>query len=170
MLRYPVAGKSWVTSIWRCFDMDVSKRDTYLLPDVDGNLISVSEEVYKAWYKARRQERYHKEKDRKQKLISLERIAENNIFGDSMISNPDDEVEHIVINKLYNNLLSKYLKQISSDKLKFLCLLYADRQSLSYAARYMGWSRKKGEYWKNKLLWELREAFKKDGITEYKFY
>ena len=55
------------------------ERKSYVLRMPDGSLIEVTREVYLEWYQSRRKERYQMERQKKQRVCSLEAL---NGYGD----------------------------------------------------------------------------------------
>ena len=52
------------------------ERKSYVLRMPDGSLIEVTREVYLEWYQSRRKERYQMERQKKQRVCSLEALTE----------------------------------------------------------------------------------------------
>lgn len=141
----------------------------YYLTTVNGETVDVSEEVYREYRRSERHEKYLIERDRKKKVQSLNQMAEDNMFCDCGIADDSSQVEAIVFRSMYAALLNEYLKSFTEEQQRFLNLLYEECLSVTAASFQMGWSRRKGQYWKRKLLLELRECFRCDDITDYPF-
>ena len=163
-----IAEKLLEKVFWRITEMFRSI-EKYYLTTADGKRVAVSEEVYREYRKSERHEKYLLERDRKKKLQSLDQMAESSIFGDCGVYDDFMQVEAIVLRGIYTELLNEYLKAITHEQRRFLSLLYEDRMTVAAASKKMGWSRRKGQYWKRKLLLRLREYFRRDGITDYSF-
>jgi DNA-directed RNA polymerase specialized sigma subunit len=146
----------------------MTKQSKYLLRDYRGNLIPVSEDVYKEWYRMKRHEKYLREQANKNRVCSLEGMATRSVYGDCGIFDPANEVEAIIMKHFYEEKLKGYFEQLPEEHQLFLEYLYADGCTLKEASSRMGWHRKKGEYWRNKLLSQLREQFHNEGIDEYR--
>lgn len=141
--------------------------EKYYLTTASGERVYVPDSVYFDYRKSMRHEKYLAEKDQKNGLQSLEQMAESSIFREPGIIDGSAQVEDIVFQHFYLELLYGYLASLSEEQRRFLSLLFEERLTLTAASSAMGWSRKKGQYWKNRLLNQLRESFRQDGITEY---
>lgn len=91
---------------------------------VYGRLIPVSKAVYQAYYKAWRRERYLVERDEEHGLFSYHALDTDDFQGESIIVDPQESVEDLVIQSIMLDKLKEVLELLESEDKQLLLLLF----------------------------------------------
>ena len=108
-------------------------RDRYVIRMRDGTLVEVTRKVYLEWYQSERRERYQKERDRKNGVCSLEVL-------NSAISEENDP-EELVLRKLCCEKVREAVKELTSEEINILYLLFYRELSVKETAQLCECSR-----------------------------
>ena len=92
---------------------------------VDGQLVPVTEEVYREYYRLNRHERYLEEKDAAHKLIHYAAFDTNHSTGEEEIPDEDaEDVADVVTRKLMVEMLHKCLDLLPGDERALMEMLF----------------------------------------------
>ena len=139
------------------------ERDSYVLRMGDGTLVEVSREVYLEWYQSRRRERYQKEKDRKRGVYSLDELEEKgNSQGMPFLVR--DGVEETALRNICRDNVQKALGKLPDADAGLMELLYFNGVTVTDAAEIYGCSRKTIQNRRKRILGELCQLLREQGI------
>lgn len=139
------------------------ERDSYVLRMGDGTLVEVSREVYLEWYQSRRRERYQKEKDRKRGVYSLDELEEKgNSQGMPFLVR--DGVEETALRNICRDKVQKALGKLPDADAGLMELLYFNGVTVTDAAEIYGCSRKTIQNRRKRILGELCQLLREQGI------
>ena len=129
---------------------------------VDSREVKVSAEVYNAFAKAERQDRYVEEQYEKGKLVSLEYLRENGVPLDQICSEIVPDAEEEVIRR-YNQaqlreILVPVLNALKEQDRALVQALYFDEVSERAYAKKLGISYKTVQYRRESVLREIRRT------------
>lgn len=139
------------------------ERDSYVLRMGDGKLVEVSKEVYLEWYQSRRRERYQKEKDRKRGVYSLDELEEKG-SSQGMPFLVRDGVEETALRNIYRYKVQKALGKLPDADAGLMELLYFNGVTVTDAAKIYGCSRKTIQNRRKRILGELCQLLREQGI------
>lgn len=132
---------------------------------IDGVNVEVSEEVFLAYSRADRRERYISE-DTSDRLFSLEQLNENRGQSDYMEMNTFPSAEEIFLEQEEDQSweerkkrLPTVLEELDSDELELIQALYFKGLSAREYAKQLGVYHRTILYRKEKVLEKLREKF-----------
>lgn len=137
----------------------------YVLRASDGGLIHVSEEVYKAYYKMRRRERYQEEQKKKKGVISLD-VAGYNTNSLSKGQAGGSEIEDAMMKKWHLKILYEELDRLVPWDKRMVGLLYFSGLTLKETAAVLGCSRGKVIAHRDKALSKIRARFHREGVLQ----
>ncbi|EOS38929.1 sigma-70 family RNA polymerase sigma factor [Lachnospiraceae bacterium M18-1] len=139
------------------------ERDSYILRMADGTLVEVGREIYLEWYQARRREKYQNERNRKYGVCSLNELEEKGNFLSAFID-VKEGVEEIILRDIFRNKVQEVLKSLPAEDVRLVELLYYAEVTLTDAARIFGCSRRTIQNRKKRILDELCQKMKQQGI------
>ncbi len=139
------------------------ERDGYVLRMGDGTLVEVSREVYLEWYQSRRRERYQKEKDRKRGVYSLDKLEEKG-SSQGMPFLVRDGVEETALRNICRDNVQKALGKLPDADAGLMELLYFNGVTVTDAAEIYGCSRKTIQNRRKRILGELCQILREQGI------
>ena len=153
------------------------ERDSYVLRMGDGTLVEVSREVYLEWYQSRRRERYQKEKDRKRGVYSLDELEEKG-SSQGMPFLVRDGVEETALRNICRDKVQKALGKLpdadapsqpdapgmADADAGLMELLYFNGVTVTDAAEIYGCSRKTIQNRRKRILGELCQLLREQGI------
>ena len=139
------------------------ERDSYVLRMGDGTLVEVSREVYLEWYQSRRGERYQKEKDRKRGVYSLDELEEKG-SSQGMPFLVRDGVEETALRNICRDKVQKALGKLPDADAGLMELLYFNGVTVTDAAEIYGCSRKTIQNRRKRILGELCQLLREQGI------
>ena len=139
------------------------ERDSYVLRMGDGTLVEVSREVYLEWYQSRRRERYQKEKDRKRGVYSLDELEEKG-SSQGMPFLVRDGVEETALRNICRDNVEKALGKLPDADAGLMELLYFNGVTVTDAAEIYGCSRKTIQNRRKRILGELCQLLREQGI------
>ena len=139
------------------------ERDSYVLRMGDGTLVEVSREVYLEWNQSRRRERYQKEKDRKRGVYSLDELEEKG-SSQGMPFLVRDGVEETALRNICRDKVQKALGKLPDADAGLMELLYFNGVTVTDAAQIYGCSRKTIQNRRKRILGELCQLLREQGI------
>ncbi len=106
---------------------------------VDGILVEVSEEVYRAYYSIERHTRTLDEKDTRNGKVLYSDLDTNELLGEEMIPDMDSEsVEDSAIHNILCRELHQYLAMLPKQDVELIQALYFERLTEREYARQIG--------------------------------
>lgn len=132
------------------------ERGKYVIRLGNGTLVEVSREIYLEWYRSERRERYQKERDRKHRLCSIEKLHENGYFPEQSICASDTTQETVLRNECQSRLQNA-LKNLPEQDTRLLKLLYFDEITVKKAADIFNCSRKTIQSRRQRILEKIRK-------------
>jgi RNA polymerase sigma factor (sigma-70 family) len=135
----------------------MAEKNKYLIK-VQGQLVSVTEEVYLTYYRMRRRELHLQEKDAKHGVFFYSALDTRKTNGEDAI--PDlisPHVEDIVVDKLMAQRLHDCIKQLAKEEQEIINGLFFQEKSESMMAAEMGISQQLVNYRKQKILIKLKK-------------
>ena len=131
----------------------------------DGGLIHVSEEVYRAYYKMRRRERYQEEQKKKKGVISLDAAGYNtNFLAKGQVGGL--EIEDAMMKNWHLKILYEEIDRLAPWDKRLIGLLYFSKLTLKEAATVLGCSRGKVIAHRDKALSKIRARFHREGVLQ----
>jgi len=124
---------------------------------VGNELVCVERDVYTAYYKARRREKYVREIEMN-RIISYEHAIEDNFPIETIILEAPELEETVLIRKLFVEQLLKCLED--QEKYIINCLFYSDMTEQAIA-KHMGISQQALHKRKRRILSKLKNYYKK---------
>lgn len=101
--------------------------------------VPVSEEIYKAYCRGERKERYFRESDRRHKVLFYDALDTEELNGSEMFWDPSAEsVEAVAEKDWFLERLQESLKELSDGERELLGRLYVYQDSLRAVARSSG--------------------------------
>lgn len=125
---------------------------------VQGQLISVSEEIYLTYYRMRRREQHLEEKDRSHGVFYYSALDSEETNGEDAI--PDiasSKVEDIVTDKLLAEKLHQCLEQLTEEEQDLIFTLFFQNKSEHQVSRETGIAQKTIHNRKVRILSRLKK-------------
>lgn len=128
---------------------------------VDGILVEVSEEVYRAYYSIERHTRTLDEKDTRNGKVLYSDLDTKELLGEEMIPDTDSEpVEDSAIHNVLCEELHQCLAILPKQDAELIQALYFDRLTEREYAQQIGMSQKGVNKRRQKILDKLRTMMK----------
>ena len=129
---------------------------------VDGREVEVSADVYRAYAKSDRRDRYVEEQYDKGTLVSLEYLAENNVPLDrisaEIVSDAEEEMLRRYSQEQLRAILLPVLNALKNQDRALVQALYFDEVSERAYAKTLGISYKAVQYRRKSVLREIRRT------------
>ena len=107
----------------------MADKEKHYIP-IEGKLIEVEENVYIAYYKMGRRERYLVERDQKNGLLSYDALDQDGIVGQEMMNDPEaDSLEDLVLAKELKSQLHRCIEILSKSERELIQAIYFDGMS-----------------------------------------
>lgn len=129
----------------------------------DGTLVDVTREVYLEWYQSRRRERYQNEQNQKHGICSLNELEDKGNFS-GIILNVAEGLEEIILRNICRDKVQQVLESLPEEDARLIELLYFMEVTVTDAAQILGCSRKTIQNRRKRLLKELCQKMKEQGI------
>jgi RNA polymerase sigma factor (sigma-70 family) len=139
------------------------EREHYVLRMADGTLVDVTREVYLEWYQSRRRERYQNERNQKHGICSLNELEDKGNFS-GIILNVAEGLEEIILRNICRDKVQQVLESLPEEDARLIELLYFMEVTVTDAAQILGCSRKTIQNRRKRLLKELCQKMKEQGI------
>lgn len=139
------------------------EREHYMLRMADGTLVDVTREVYLEWYQSRRRERYQNEQNQKHGICSLNELEDKGNFS-GIILNVAEGLEEIILRNICRDKVQQVLESLPEEDARLIELLYFMEVTVTDAAQILGCSRKTIQNRRKRLLKELCQKMKEQGI------
>lgn len=124
---------------------------------IDDQMIPVNEDVYYAYYRAKRYEKYLEEKDKRNRKVLFSNLDTETTTGEEMI--PDVgaiSVEALVTDALMIERIKECLVSLGDEEKEIVRVLFYDNRSEREAATIWGISQPAVHKRKNRVLTQLR--------------
>lgn len=138
------------------------ERDHYVLRMADGTLVDVTREVYLEWHQSRRREKYQKERNRKHGICSLNELEGKEKYSGFL--DVEEGLEEMVLREIYRDKVWEVLRNLPAEDARLMELLYFLEITVTDAAQILGCSRKTIQNRRKRILKELCQEMKKQGI------
>jgi RNA polymerase sigma factor (sigma-70 family) len=135
----------------------MAEKKKYLIK-VQGQLVSVTEEVYLTYYRMRRRELHLQEKDAKHGVLYYSALDTRETNGEDAI--PDlisPPVEDMVVDKLMAQRLHQCIGQLTEQEQKLIDALFFQGKSEPMLSAEIGISQQLINYRKQKILLKLKK-------------
>ena len=107
----------------------MANKERFFSP-IEGKLIEVEENVYIAYYKMGRRERYLVERDQKNGVLSYDALDQDGIVGQEMMNDPEvDSLEDLVMAKELKSKLHLCIEILSKSERELIQAIHFDGMS-----------------------------------------
>lgn len=131
-------------------------KEKFFIP-IEGKLIEVEENVYIAYYKMGRRERYLVERDQKNGLLSYDALDQDGIIGQEMMNAPEaDSLEELVLAKELKSKLHRCIEILPKSERELIQAIYFDGMSDTEYSKRIKKSQQAVSYRRKKILLKLK--------------
>lgn len=107
----------------------MADKEKYYIP-IEGKLIEVEENVYVAYYKMGRRERYLEERDKDNGVLSYDALDDNGLVGEEMFQDPEaDSLENLALAKELVTQLHRCIALLPKAERELIQAIYFDGMS-----------------------------------------
>lgn len=129
---------------------------------IQGQLISVSEEIYLTYYRMKRREQHLEEKDRSHGVLYYSALDTEETNGqDAIPDNNSPKVEDIVVDKLLAEKLHQCLNQLTKEEQELIFTLFFQNKSEYQMSAETGIPRMTIHNRKIRILAQLKKLMEK---------
>lgn len=134
----------------------MTDKEQFFIP-IEGKLIEVEENVYIAYYKMGRRERYLVERDQKNGVLSYDALDQDGIVGQEMMNDPEaDSLEDLVLAKEMKSKLHRCIEILSKSERELILAIYFDGMSDMEYSKRIRKSQQTVSYRRKKVLSKLK--------------
>lgn len=134
----------------------VADKELFFIP-IEGKLIEVEENVYIAYYKMGRRERYLVGRDQKNGVLSYDALDQDGIVGQEMMNDPEaDSLEELVMAKELKSKLHLCIEILSKSERELIQAIYFDGMSDTEYSKRIRKSQQTVGYRRKKVLSKLK--------------
>ena len=134
----------------------MADKEQFFIP-IEGKLIEVEENVYIAYYKMGRRERYLVERDQKNGVLSYDALDQDGIVGQEMMNDPEaDSLEELVMAKELKSKLHLCIEILSKSERELIQAIYFDGMSDTEYSKRIRKSQQTVSYRRKKVLSKLK--------------
>ena len=134
----------------------MADKERYYIP-IEGKLIKVEENVYVAYYKMGRRERYLVERDQKNGVLSYDALDQEGIVGQGMMNAPDaNNLEDLAMAKELKSKLHLCIEMLSKSERELIQAIYFDGMSDSEYSKRINKTQQTVSYRRKKVLSKLK--------------
>lgn len=134
----------------------MADKEQFFIP-IEGKLIEVEENVYIAYYKMGRRERYLVERDQKNGVLSYDALDQDGIVGQEMMNDPEaDSLEDLVMAKELKSKLHLCIEILSKSERELIQAIYFDGMSDTEYSKRIRKSQQTVSYRRKKVLSKLK--------------
>lgn len=135
----------------------MKEKEIYQLP-VEGKMIDVTEEQYRAFYKYKRREKYLEERDKAHRLQHYSDLDTDEILGEEMFSYPGEiGVEDQVVDKILLETILQCVRELPEEDLKYIHALFYQKKTEREYAEELGLTQATVNYHRNRIISALKE-------------
>ena len=132
------------------------KQEPYFIP-INGNLIEVTAEVYKEYYRLRRSEEYRLEQEKENGVFSYDALDNGELVGEEIFSDPDEKtVEEKVLSQELFDLLHRCISALPTTDQQLIRAIYFEGKSERSYAKDIDLSKSTINYRHDQILTKLR--------------
>lgn len=134
----------------------MADREQFFIP-IEGKLIEVEENVYIAYYKMGRRERYLVERDQKNGVLSYDALDQDGIIGQEMMNDPEaNNLEDLAMAKELKSKLHLCIEILSKSERELIQAIYFDGMSDSEYSKRINKTQQTVSYRRKKVLSKLK--------------
>lgn len=134
----------------------MADKEQFFIP-IEGKLIEVEENVYIAYYKMGRRERYLVERDQKNGVLSYDALDQDGIVGQEMMNDPEaDSLEDLVMVKELKSKLRLCIEILSKSERELIQAIYFDGMSDTEYSKRINKTQQTVSYRRKKVLSKLK--------------
>ena len=134
----------------------MADKEQFFIP-IEGKLIEVEENVYIAYYKMGRRERYLVERDQKNGVLSYDALDQDGIVGQEMMNDPEaDSLEDLVMAKELKSKLRLCIAILSKSERELIQAIYFDGMSDTEYSKRINKTQQTVSYRRKKVLSKLK--------------
>lgn len=131
----------------------------YLIP-VDGKLYETSKEVYVAYYKMERRERYLEERDRKEGVKNFSDLGEVYCSADEFLSDTKVDIEQDVVNSILLESVFDAITTLDDEEKWLINELFLHGKSQRQVSKESGIPLMTVNYRKHKVIDKIKKVLK----------
>ena len=134
----------------------MTDKEKYMIK-IQGNLIEVSEDVYYAYFRMERQERWQEEKKQAHDVLSYDTLDNEEVVGEEMISDlTSPSLEETVISRELKDRLHHAVEALPRGERELIHAIYFEGKSEREYAKQQGCSQNKIYKQRIKILSKLK--------------
>lgn len=138
----------------------MADKEHFFIP-IEGKLIEVEENVYIAYYKMGRRERYLEERDQANNVLSYDALDQNGLTGLEMFKDPTaDSMEDLALAKELINQLHRCIDMLPTAERELIQAIYFDGMSDTEYSKRINRSQQIVSYKHKKILSKLKMLMK----------
>ena len=138
----------------------MADKEKYFIP-IEGKLIEVEENVYVAYYKMGRRERYLEERDHANNVLSYDALDQNGLVGQEMFKDTESgSLEDMALAKELNDQLHRCIAMLPKAERELIQALYFDGMSDTEYSKRIKRSQQIVSYNHKKILSKLKMLMK----------
>ena len=138
----------------------MADKEKYFIP-IEGKLIEVEENVYIAYYKMGRRERYLEEREQEVGVVSYDALDKNGLIGQEMFSGQEaDSMEDAALAKEVVSQLYRCLDMLPKAERELIQAIYFDGMSDREYSKQINKSQPAVSYRHKKILSKLKILMK----------
>jgi RNA polymerase sigma factor (sigma-70 family) len=124
---------------------------------IDGEIVTVTREVYEVYYKTRRRERTQEERDARNRLVHYNAWDNADGNGEDAIRSRGETPEQALVSRSESDRLRGCIDALPGRERELICALYFDRKSIAAVSRETGVPERTLGYRRDKALKTLRK-------------
>ena len=134
----------------------MADKEQFFIP-IEGKLIEVEENVYIAYYKMGRRERYLVERDQKNGMLSYDALDQDGVVGQEMMNDPEaDSLEDLVMAKELKSKLHLCIEMLSKSERELIQAIYFEGMSDAEYSKRINKTQQTVSYRRKKVLSKLK--------------
>lgn len=139
---------------------EFKERDKYMIP-VDGELRETTREVYIAYYRMGRRERYLEEQEVKENVLNFSSLAKGKFNYEEVLPDETVDVENEVTDEMLLEAAFDAIAKLEESERELIHELFFSGKSKSQIARELGIPRKTLAYKEHKAIEKIKKFIKK---------
>lgn len=136
------------------------KREQYMIP-IDGKLYETTADVYEAYYRMDRRERYLEERDTKEGVLNFTSLTKGTFNYEEVLPDINVDVEKEITDGMLLETVFDAIAKLEESERQLIQELFFSRKTLSQIARDMDVPRKTLAYRKMKAIEKIKKLVKK---------
>ena len=134
----------------------MTDKEQFFIP-IEGKLIEVEENVYIAYHKMGRRERYLVERDQKNGVLSYDALDQDGIVGQGMMNAPEaNNLEDLAMAKELKSKLHLCIEILSKSERELIQAIYFDGMSDTEYSKRINKTQQTVSYRRKKVLSKLK--------------